>query len=299
MKKIITTIFASAMSMAAFAQPAAGLVTNFEAAFGGNTNPAGWVSANVLVPNVVTQDTNGYGAGSAAKITTTDLSTNPFIPAAIPHYSGILLAGTISLAGLTQGTVYNARPAGIAFWYKYVPVANDSALMLLSLSKKNTSTMAIDILGGTYFHTSTQATWTKATLPLSYNAGFATIMPDTLKLIFSSSTYTATAANVGSVFTIDEIILYPVGTSSVNEIKNDAVFIYPNPSQEKLFVKRSNNDVATVLIIDISGKIVLSENISLAQTEINLQAIANGFYTLVCTDKSGNAISRNKFEVIK
>ncbi len=305
MKRIFTTIFTTVLGFYANAQnPASTLLsTNFDGAFGGNVNPTGWISANLLTSDVVSASAPGYGGSpSAAKITTKTINSIIPLPPVIPPQSGILLSGTIIPVGATivvkQGQPYTSRPEGMAYWTKYAPVGVDSAFAYILLTKWNTSLpiakrdtigLAVDIIS------SGVPNWTKRTVPIIYNTNTAN--PDTLLVIFSSSS--ASAPQLGSVYTVDELIFYPANTSSISEISNQDFGLSPNPSSGIVSIKNYNDKVKNIQIIDLMGKVIREEKISNAYKDIDLSYLSNGLYFVIGNDELNRPINKSKIEIIK
>jgi len=72
----------------------------------------------------------------------------------------------------------------------------------------------------------------------------------------------------------------------INELKEDGIIIYPNPTRSELNIQTVNKLIDRIEIIDISGKILFSKKVNNQQFyQIDL-ALANGFYTLRISNKS-------------
>ena len=306
MNKIYTTITAIALTLSAFAQNPAStvLTTNFDGAFGGQVNPTGWVSANLTTPDVVSASAPGYGGSiSAAKIVTKTINVpipGMALPPEIPAQSGILLTGTIGFVGaaisLKQGQPFTQKPEGMAYWAKYAPVNTDSAFAFVLLTKWNSVANKRDTIGITSdVISSSLPTWTKRILPINYLN--TTDNPDTLNIIFSSSS--RFAPQLGSAFSIDEIILYPANTSGVLELENNGVSIFPNPAQNFLNINISNNNITKLTIYSIEGTIVAEEKVLNFTNKINIANLSNGLYFISASDSKNNVVSKSKFEVIR
>jgi hypothetical protein len=73
--------------------------------------------------------------------------------------------------------------------------------------------------------------------------------------------------------------------TGIQNLKTESFTIYPNPANDVIFI---NAPVfpANVNVIDLNGKLVLSQNITALQTEINLSNCVNGIYQLnITTDQ--------------
>ena len=66
--------------------------------------------------------------------------------------------------------------------------------------------------------------------------------------------------------------------SSVKDNKTSPLFIYPNPVMDNLSIK-SNEQILSIKIFDVTGKIVFSENVNrLFVKEIDIKSLSKGVY---------------------
>jgi hypothetical protein len=215
----------------------------------------------------------------------------------IPNKSGILLTGTINIATqkLKQGIPYTSKPEGMAYYTKYSPAGIDTAFTIVALTKWNGTSR--DTIGfATDIITSNIISWSKRIVPIIYDANL-TAAPDTLIILFSSSS--RVAPKLGSTFILDEINLYPTGTSNIIETASDNLVVYPNPVSSVLNLKNIDSNISNIKIFDVSGKKVFENKISTFTSTLNLSALSNGLYYMIGSDANNNAISKTKFEVSK
>lgn len=86
--------------------------------------------------------------------------------------------------------------------------------------------------------------------------------------------------------------------TSVQEINDVKVSVYPNPVQNQLTFELSTSNYS-VRIIDITGKTV-SNNISTSnRLKVNTSTLNNGIYFYSILNDNGNVITTNKFVVAK
>ncbi len=90
------------------------------------------------------------------------------------------------------------------------------------------------------------------------------------------------AGKGGSIF---GLVRYNNNTlSSENFIKQEnSIKIYPNPTEDLLTIDIKQN--TTISIIDVSGKVVLTKEISTENNTINIQSIAIGIYLITADSK--------------
>lgn len=63
--------------------------------------------------------------------------------------------------------------------------------------------------------------------------------------------------------------------------------LYPNPANDKLYIKRSLFNVADLLIYDMTGKVCLQDRTASDSHAIDIQQLPIGAYTLVIRDAHG------------
>lgn len=159
----------------------------------------------------------------------------------------------------------------MAFWYKYSPSANDSASVFLNF-KKNGS----NIFGaGINLHVS--ATYQYKEVPFNIWQ-----TPDTVIIHLQSSDWRDTLLSfVGSDLIIDEVHFksQPLTTNIFNLTNNDAIHIFPNPSNGKFFVE-VKGDVSCYEIFNILGeKIYFISNVRQnSLNEFDLSSETGGIY---------------------
>ena len=70
------------------------------------------------------------------------------------------------------------------------------------------------------------------------------------------------------------------GITSISEMNEYAVHLYPNPAKDAVTIDLANgsNDAATVSFFDMHGRIVMEEIISAGNSEINVTSLKQGVY---------------------
>jgi hypothetical protein len=76
-------------------------------------------------------------------------------------------------------------------------------------------------------------------------------------------------------------------TSSIKNIKSNFLFnVYPNPTQNNFTIQTSSIEKQTINVFDISGKLVLSQNIN-GTTNIDVNNLNAGVYNISITNSEG------------
>jgi hypothetical protein len=308
MKKLLFTLVISGMYLSGFAQAP---TLDFES-WSGN-NPSGWVSANAIMllgnPQSVFNETtaaNVHGGVSSMKIVTVTLTNNPD-PANVPNPMGAAFPGVVNLSPLSlkDGYQYAGRPTTANFWYKYAPVGADSASCFIMLSKWNTTRDTIAV-GGWVLKTAATS-YAQATINLTYDAAFSTMIPDTMRLYYSATCYaTLSCGTAGSTLWVDDIGFS--GWNGVNENPNaEGVTLYPNPANEFVNISvDALNEAYSVSAFDATGRIISTAALLSATNGmnrksgvINTASLPSGLYSYTVNSKEGIAVRSGKFSVVR
>lgn len=87
------------------------------------------------------------------------------------------------------------------------------------------------------------------------------------------------------------LIPLPVSSaSSVSETYSPDFSVYPNPASDELVINASGEEVSTIEMIDVTGRVVYSQNNSSTDLiRVNTSAFASGIYTVRVTTAGGVA----------
>jgi len=87
---------------------------------------------------------------------------------------------------------------------------------------------------------------------------------------------------------------------TLNTKDADNLMLYPNPTNEILYVEINNDEDINYFfeIADLSGRIVLRENIRETKTRIDVSKLAKGSYIYSINDKSGNLLKTDKLIIM-
>ncbi|MEO5571364.1 MAG: T9SS type A sorting domain-containing protein [Bacteroidia bacterium] len=90
----------------------------------------------------------------------------------------------------------------------------------------------------------------------------------------------------------------PLGIDEHNSVSNDQITLYPNPAQDEIVVSiKENNNVVSLLVTDVSGRVVKTVTVSEGQKTIRVK-LANldaGVYILSVMKQDGSASGYMKF----
>ncbi len=204
MKTILNFLIAVFSATITLAQP-----TNLGLENWTNDRPDSWWTLDDLFPlppgvTIVSQSTDANSGNSAAKIEVIDLGSG--------GYPGIMALNNVTEDETENGIPYTLRPADLSFYTKYDLINNDSLIVIITLTKWN-GTSADDVGSGFLVLNGSQASYSKVTVPISYNT---TDTPDSLQIMFAVGGILGSdpISNAGSYAIIDDIDILGGGSSN-------------------------------------------------------------------------------------
>lgn len=85
--------------------------------------------------------------------------------------------------------------------------------------------------------------------------------------------------------------------AGINSLNKVSLAISPNPVSEVLTVKTESYKNNSLVIVDLKGNQILSQNLTGINTEINVNAFAKGIYMVNIIDNSNNVLNTQRFVV--
>jgi hypothetical protein len=219
---------------------------------------APWATLNglstVTAPLTTSKTTDSHSGTYAAK-----LETKLFSGILL---SGLAVTGNFSLSivnptsSLKPGRPFTGRPDSLTGYTKYTSVAGDSAIVVIMLSKWNTTTNRKDTLGtGVYTIYNTSTSYSRFSVALDYNS---TLAPDSIVILSTSSAgggSTPAVGSVGSTLFIDDFTLV-YNPSSILTLDN-AIVCY-NTNQSVMF---SDLFSGSIEVIDLMGRTIFNKTV--------------------------------------
>jgi beta-glucanase (GH16 family) len=94
------------------------------------------------------------------------------------------------------------------------------------------------------------------------------------------------------VLPVDNVIANQDENLSLDEVINieDEIKIYPNPTNEKLYIEFVRNDKFSISLLDSKGILILDKKLDLKNEEIDLSELSQGVYFLKINNEQGNQI---------
>ncbi|TVR78045.1 MAG: T9SS C-terminal target domain-containing protein [Chitinophagaceae bacterium] len=251
-----------------------------------------WVSLNPLAnlgAEVTVEKTTDSNSGNyAAKLTTKEWG-DFLIP-------GLLISGNFDLSAgidaIEEGQPYELKPSLFTGYYKYFPVAEDSAAIYAGISYFNTTTNEREIIAEAAIspdQTAEQYTY----FEIEFEYFIEDIQPDSISIVLSSSFNTDNPLlTPGSILYIDDIdVLVNVSTPSFNKPnKSPLVTVYQSFNKKDIYLGWNESlEKAEVRLYNLQGKKLYSQKmpaISGSRSSLNINFSGAGIYILQVTDGS-------------
>lgn len=189
--------------------------------------------------------------------------------------------------GITGGIPYTGRPDSIVGWYKYTPAnANDSGFVQFALLTNN-----YDTIGMVKFNTPN----TPVTSYTRFSKAITYLSPATPELsywILSASDGVNPVVN--SVLIVDDIDLIFVTTPVTGEPVKSPIAPVSNLVQEEIVIKNPSEKQVFFELTDLSGRMVMREEITHHRQSISSAMLNNGIYIYRLSDLHGRVHSSGK-----
>ena len=239
-----------------------------------------WTGLDNLTPSFGSASTTGELAldedSALVSLTTTD-------QLGCAHFSSVVVEREPNCAIVVTGFIFEDRDSNCLFRNADVPL---EGVLVNVLSDQDIYTDA----NGQYTFTSydTGVVRVEVTIPNGYHN------PCSISLVtYPSVPSFGTAVQLNDIpFTRDTVIVNGVNDHIVTELQ-----LFPNPANEVLNVS-TTMPVRSMEVIDLTGRMVYSEEVHDSNIELTTSSFAIGSYILVITDEMGASYSR-KFSVLR
>jgi hypothetical protein len=246
--------------------------------FGNYEDPEDWKSINsetvVFGSTLVERTSDAYAGNYAARLETKNVIVTA--PAAVNL--GYIVETGIFDRDMRGGIPSSVAPESFEGYYKFSPVGNDYGFVACILFKFNDITGLQDTVARAIFTpTSEVNSYTHFKVDMEYVPGMESVQHDTMNVVISSS-FKFGSPQVGTTLYVDELkVNYPV-VNSTTDLSKPEFKIYPNPTEGDLWIRTSANLAYSCDVVDITGRVVLSEK-EIVASEKNIQLDFNsGIY---------------------
>ena len=198
---------------------------------------------------------------------------------------------------ITRDWAYDT-PRALTGWYKYNPVNGDSALIDIGLYDYGTTEIAL----AKKVIKETVNEWTKFEITIPEQHWNKEVQE--IRVLFVASAgvnfanFDQCKGQKGSTLWVDDVqLIYNVGIKQnfFSTLKTKA---FPNPATELLNIELNEHFSGKVMVYNVAGSLVIEENITGTQCQLNTSALASGNYIYKLME--GNTIfAQGKFVVAK
>lgn len=237
-------------------------------------------------PGPVTTErvSDSYQGAYAAKMTSKEFIVGVnhlFIPGVVGTVNVDILA---QIAKVGRPYTYPEKPRRFKGYFKYAPVNNDSCLMLVLLTKYNTSLHQRDTIAiARHAETATLTAYTPFDLEIEYRDTVTT--PDTISLFLASSAFLnfanlqACHGQINSTMHVDELAFSMVNGIEMPVMPLVDVKIFPNPSMDKISISTSKQLITCTLeIYNSAGLKIKTLPFEGSDITLNVSGLNNGKY---------------------
>lgn len=243
---------------------------------------------------LATKDTADKVEGAASIAIKTDSVQTPNGKILV---SGFVSSGSTAYAPpsfVITGAPFAFRPDTLFFAFKYAPGAGgDTAALQIYLTKNDT----IDVIaGGVTIPAAAQ--WSLIYVPLA-TAYVSSQTPTELALQFYSS---AGGGKTGSLLKVDAVRFGYVNLpSALQQIADELnVNVFPNPASNQVNIQAASDMSGYYFeMVDMNGRIVISENLNGTSVVVNVSELSKGNYVYRISDANGIILNRSQISIAK
>ncbi len=242
--------------------------------------PNGWFGITVSQQTVGAQQGTSY-----VRVVTTQTGTSS---------DGLLFLGQLSSSfNLILGEPYTLRPNSLNGFYKTSGLAVGDSITIEGILKNGPTLIGAGIM----YDTNNVAGWTSFSIPLSY---FSASNPDTILINAASNmeTFGGGPNAIGSILDLDNLSLaFPTGVDQKSI--GTSFLVFPNPASSELNIISKDKNAASVIILDVNGRVVDEIFLENEKTRIDLEKYSSGVYSYSIESKSKAKLLSNKFIITK
>ncbi len=254
-------------------------------------DPDDWTTSNQISaiggPITVVKETVSPGTGAISAYLTVEPCPICSFASLPDPFPGLMI----------QQTASTARPANLSFKWRGTVATGDTSLIggAVTLVGAQVGDAYFQIMPGT-----NQATWVVQNIPFTY---YNSDIPDTLTLGALCDQYflfggTGTTSTSTEIYVDDFILSGSIGYQML-ETNNNLIFAFPNPSSTEVNFNLLGTDANMLEVIDITGKLVYTENNIKMKQKLNVEGYENGSYLVRFYNAKKEYIGTVRFNVVR
>lgn len=214
-------------------------------------------------------------------------------------------ASILQYLSYTEATPVTQRVDTVSAWIKLDNTNLDSALITVFATKSVTASGGGDstaVVGQTQMVVYPVVNeYTRLAIPVQYLNN--TVVPDSLIVVFASSNPVADSIHNGNKLYVDDVAFsYQSNGTSIRQplFADDVALVYPNPASNTIYFNLNAQDRAedyTLTIADISGRVVLREQLKQAVNAKDVKNWVKGTYFYNLNNSRNGRSAQGKFVV--
>lgn len=250
----------------------------FESWSGGE--PTGWITLNMLDPDLATQGMPGAVGTSCIVLTTQNVEGFGVFPSIVT--TGDMLTES-------DGFPYTQRPGSLNGSLKFSLAQPDTASILVVLSRWNAATQErIGVAGGFISITLEAETWMLFDIPLIYSdAG----NPDTASIVMMSGT--GLPGSAGTALSVDDLHFTGTAAGMDEATANSGLLrVFPNPANELINVLSTDGGQLRALNVwSVEGRLVRTEPVLADRATVDVSGLQPGSYVMRAERADGTVLT--------
>lgn len=221
-----------------------------------------------------------------------------------PDFSNIL-----NLVTYSGGTpLLKRKMESVSAWVKLTDENQDNASVLITALQKGKTAAGADTMiaigGGTQIIANNVSnSYREITVPVTYSNA-ANTATDTLIVVFSSSAVVSSGApsTDGNTLLVDDVTMMTSEGAGLSVrqplFAEDVALVYPNPARDLIYFNLNTFQDAKdyrLNVVDVTGKVILTENLKQQVNERNVFGWAKGSYFYTLTNVKNGKLEKGKF----
>ena len=202
---------------------------------------------------------------------------------------GYAFCGTLDMENETiKGFAFSERPSHLTGSWQHMNIGASIGFILVELTKWDVNTQTnITVASIEYELTGLVDSWTEFSLPFTY---YESMNPDTCIIAFLSST----DEPIADEYLYIDNLSFTGNVSGMNENSAQQMHVYPNPAKNQITIESSDkiDQNGTISIVNLIGKIVVSEPLISNKQTIKIENLKNGIYFVNIKTKEGTTTQK-------
>lgn len=173
--------------------------------------------------------------------------------------------------------------------FKYLPQGGDTLFIAWQAYNVDGSEETL-VYNGSRIFTSTASNWSSFQEPFDLTRVAGTTLP--ANQLYIGIFNRRVAATIGTELYVDNVVINGLPTSAIDKVTQNGISVYPNPAEDVVNVSVEQGNLATVDVLTLDGKVVISST----DSKVDVSELTSGMYIFKVRSTSG-AVSTQKVTV--